>query len=381
LLAVIVSIVLLDSVIPLEIKSILYALSLTVKSAIIFVLPAIIFMLLFKTVADLSKKATKVLLFILVGICSSNFLSTMISYCIGQGIYQLDMAISMPDEAMGLKAAFDWTLPSVVKNDIAMGSALLLGILSSIAAPQATTYITRFFEKAVQKLLRIVVCIVPIFISGFVIKMLTDKVLESIIRQYAIIFCLVALSLATYLCCIYLLANSMRAAKAYQSLKNMWPAALCGFSSMSSAAALPLSLCANEKNTQDKNLSRLSTSLSVNIHLIGDCFAIPIFAFAVLKNFGVLDPNFSVYLVFAIYFVLAKFSVAAIPGGGIIVMLPILESQLGFTSEMASLITALYILFDPVITCANICGNGGFAMVLDRLHTFFSKEKVHVPTL
>jgi Na+/H+-dicarboxylate symporter len=72
-------------------------------------------------------------------------------------------------------------------------------------------------------------------------------------------------------------------------------------------------------------------------------------------------------LTFALYFVLAKFSVAAIPGGGILVMLPILESQLGFTAEMGSMITALYILFDPVITCANVLGNGGFAMVVDRL--------------
>ena len=40
---------------------------------------------------------------------------------------------------------------------------------------------------------------------------------------------------------------------------------------------------------------------------------------------------------------------------------------------MGSMITALYILFDPVITCANVLGNGGFAMALDRLR---SPEKV-----
>jgi Na+/H+-dicarboxylate symporter len=59
--------------------------------------------------------------------------------------------------------------------------------------------------------------------------------------------------------------------------------------------------------------------------------------------------------------------VAAIPGGGIVVMLPILESCLGFNSEMLSLITALYILFDPVITSANVLGNGMFAKLIDTL--------------
>ena len=58
----------------------------------------------------------------------------------------------------------------------------------------------------------------------------------------------------------------------------------------------------------------------------------------------------------------------------IIVMLPILESHLGFNAQMMSLITALYILFDPVITCANVLGNGGFAMVIDRLVAGLKKK-------
>jgi Na+/H+-dicarboxylate symporter len=114
----------------------------------------------------------------------------------------------------------------------------------------------------------------------------------------------------------------------------------------------------------------------VNVHLIGDCFAIPIFAFAVLKNFGMADPSFLTYLVFAGYFVMAKFSVAAIPGGGIIVMLPILESTLGFNAEMMSLITALYILFDPVITSANVFGNGGFASLMGKIYAKYKKTSL-----
>jgi Na+/H+-dicarboxylate symporter len=55
---------------------------------------------------------------------------------------------------------------------------------------------------------------------------------------------------------------------------------------------------------------------TVNIHLMGDCFAIPIFAFAILKSFGIAEPTTFSYLMFAISFVLAKFSVAAVPGGG-----------------------------------------------------------------
>jgi Na+/H+-dicarboxylate symporter len=134
---------------------------------------------------------------------------------------------------------------------------------------------------------------------------------------------------------------------------------------MSSAASIPLTLIGTEKNAKNKDLVHTVVPATVNIHLIGDCIAIPCFAFAILKNFDLPQPDLMTYFMFTIYFVIAKFSVAAIPGGGIIVMLPILEQYLGFNSNMLSLITALYILFDPIITSANVFGNGAFAKMID----------------
>lgn len=56
-------------------------------------------------------------------------------------------------------------------------------------------------------------------------------------------------------------------------------------------------------------------------------------------------------------------------------MIPILEKYLGFTPEMLSLITALYILFDPIITSANVLGNGAFAQLFEKVYHLFHKEK------
>ena len=56
-------------------------------------------------------------------------------------------------------------------------------------------------------------------------------------------------------------------------------------------------------------------------------------------------------------------------------MLPILHSYLGFNTEMMSLITALYILFDPMITCVNILGNGAFAKIIDQINCGIMKGK------
>lgn len=376
LLAIILLVFFIDPFIPIYLKQFLYSLSLSVKSLIIFMLPLIIFMLLFKTISQLSRTATKMIFLILVALCCSNFLSTMISYQIGSIIYQLDLSITMPADQINLMPSWSFALPKLIANDHAMFAGIFFGILFSLFKPALGLKISHYFEKAIHQMLSMLTFVIPIFISGFIIKLIHDKLIHTIIYDYSLIFILVAISQFIYIACIYLVSNRFNVFSFLQALKNMLPAAITGFSSMSSAAAMPLSIIGTEKNTKNPSLTRLTTPITVNTHLIGDCFAIPIFAFAIMKNFGILEPTFFAYLLFALYFVMAKFSVAAIPGGGIIVMLPILESQLGFTAEMSSLITALYILFDPVITCTNILGNGGFALTLSKLPVFSKLAKI-----
>lgn len=375
LLAVIVFAHFANQWIPVPYQSILYGISLTLKSVIVFVLPFLIFGLLFKTSVQLAKKASKMILLILGAICCSNFLSTLLSYSVGNFVYQFELSMPFPNEGAALMPAWELTLPKWIGNDQAMFSGLIFGALSGWFKPAWAEEISSRLEKAINMILKGILYVIPFFITGFIIKMNHDQVMAYILRNYALIFGMIACAVFSYIALIYLAANSFQVTFFVRSIKNMLPAAIAGFGSMSSAAAMPLTLLGTEKNSQNRDLARSVIPATVNVHLIGDCFAIPIFAFAVMKSFGVDNPSFAAYLVFAAYFVMAKFSVAAVPGGGILVMLPILESALGFNGEMLSLITALYILFDPVITCANVLGNGGFAMILSR----FVKTPESVP--
>jgi Na+/H+-dicarboxylate symporter len=294
------------------------------------------------------------------------------SYLVGHVAYGFDLSVSFPDNTAALSPTWDLSLPRLVGNGQAMFSALLLGVALGWWKPALAEPLAAWCDKVVGVMLKGFLYIIPLFITGFVVKMSHDQIMVSILRSYALIFVLVASAVFAYVGFIYLFVNRFNRKGFVQSIKNMLPAAIAGFGSMSSAAAMPLTILGTEKNAPRSDVARSVIPATVNVHLIGDCFAIPIFAFAVLKNFGAAEPTFFAYLIFAAYFVMAKFSVAGVPGGGILVMLPILESALGFNAEMLSLITALYILFDPVITCANIFGNGGFALVMSR---FFKAKK------
>ena len=375
LIMIIFAIALFDNYLLPEVKSFCFAISLSIKTAIIFVLPFVIFSLLFKTAVQLAKQATKIIFLILVAVCCSNFLSTFLSHYVGTWIYHFDFTLGLPLNTTPLKPTWTIELPKLIANDKAMLTGLLLGIGLSFIRPQLANTLANKLDKIVTYLLKGITYLVPWFVAGFVIKLNAEGGIKLIAEQYVVIFALILVAQFTYILLLYFLANRCKVFAFLSALKNMLPATITGLSTMSSAAAMPLTLLATEKNTGKSLLARALIPTTVNIHLIGDCFAIPILAYAVLKSYGMAEPVFYQYLIFACYFVLAKFSVAAVPGGGIIVMLPILEYYLGFNAEMLSLITALYILFDPIITCANVLGNGAFAMMMNQLQNLFSKQK------
>lgn len=366
LLAVILGIILLQPYLPLQTQALLYGLSLSIKSILLFVLPIIIFSLLFKTAVELAHHATKVILLIIIAVCFSNFLSTFLSHYVGVTLYQLDFALKLPTAIEELTPLWQLQLPSWVANDKAMFGGILCGVLFSLLKPNIARQSSQLLANMVNKALYYFTYIIPFFVAGFVVKLSYDGLVKSIVEQYAIILAIIVVAQFSYIALIYFVANNLKIKQCLLALKNMLPATIAGFSTMSSASAMPLTLLATQKNAGKSDFARSIIPTTVNIHLIGDCFAIPILAYAILKSYGAPEPLLLQYLIFSGYFVLAKFSVAAVPGGGIFVMLPILETYLGFNAPMLSLITALYLLFDPFITAANVLGNGGFAMFLDK---------------
>ncbi|MDZ5762693.1 Dicarboxylate/amino acid:cation symporter [Candidatus Cyrtobacter comes] len=373
LLAIIVAVIFID--LPLTIQQVVYSISITIKSFIIMILPIVILCLLFKTIVSLSNNASKIIGLIFTLVCCSNFLSTFLSHYVGIIVYNFDLSILTPKNSLDLQPLWELHLPTLISNDKAIFAGIILGFMSLKFYPKLANLSSKYVVFYIHKLLSGFIYLIPLFIAGFIIKLKYDGIIESMLKNYSVIFIVIACSQFTYILLSYIILNKFNIKQSLNNLANIMPAAISGFSTMSSAASMPLTIIGAERNARNKDIARSVIPATVNIHLVGDCFAIPIFAYAVLKSFGMSEPSLMQYVIFASYFVLAKFSVAAIPGGGIIVMLPILQDYLGFNADMMSLITALYILFDPVITCANVLGNGAFAKLIDRIVEFKFRDK------
>ena len=61
------------------------------------------------------------------------------------------------------------------------------------------------------------------------------------------------------------------------------------------------------------------------------------------------------------------FGVAGLSCGGIIVMMPLLTSQFGFTEEMIAVVMSLYVLLDPFGTAANLIGDGALVIIVNKV--------------
>ncbi len=365
--ALIVSICM-ESILPTVLKSHLYAISLVIKELLVFCLPFIIFSLVTNSIIRLGHKALKYIVLIIPIICTSNFINTMLSYFATKSFIASALNFTNIVESGGtLAPAYTINLSPLIPNDIALISGMVMGIFCGIVSNKRTQQFAQCLDLFSRAFFKYFLPIMPFFIIGTAIKLQSDGILASILEQYLpvlVAFTLTAFGMVAIQLLILSKANIRKMGK---YIKNIIPALVTAFGSMSSAAAMPLTIKGAEQNVSDAKNADIIIPTSVNIHLVGDCFFIPMVALAVMVSFGLPLPNISGYLVFALHFILAKFAVAAIPGGGVLVMLPIMQQYLGLNSDMLALVTAIYILFDPIITTCNVSGNSVLAIIFDRI--------------
>ena len=353
--------------ISINVKSFLYSISLSIKNILIFCLPFIIFFLVFSSISKLGTKALKYIAIIIPLICCSNFLNTMLSYFSSINFLNFDLNTLEQGTKDSLNPYFVLELKNIISNDFSLLFGVLSGLFSGIFFPNLASRISEHFDRLTKMFFKFLIPIMPFFVMGTILKLEYDGILESIFKQYLPVLVIFLISAYGTVFIEFALASKFNFSKLMFYIRNISPAIITAFGAMSSAAALPLSIKAAEKNLKDKNNAGIIVPSTVNIHLVGDCFFIPMIAIAAMKTFGIEEPTFAQYLIFSLHFVLAKFAVAAIPGGGVLVMLPIMQNYLGLSSDMLALVTALYILFDPLITMCNVLGNGVFAIAFDKI--------------
>ncbi len=369
LMSVLLGPLLLGQYVPYEVKSFSYALSLTMKSLLKLVLPFIIFSFIFSCLSRLQDGALSFVVLLIGAVFVSNFSALMVGYGAANVGFEF---LSFNEHPMHISTHLLplWHFPHwlLITNQTALIAGFSLGILSSMRPNERVrqlglklnVYANAFLKKCF-------IPVLPLFVLGFVFKLEHEKILTHSLTVYGPILFLIVLTHWLYLSSWYLVASRFSLKRLAVYLKNVLPAIITGFSTISSAASMPILLEGTEKNLKNKEEADIIVPSVINIHTTGSAIALPILAIATMLTFGLPFPSLNTFLIFAFYTALAKYAVAAIPGGVIIVVAPLFEAYLGFSSEMVGLITAVYMILDPFGTAANVASNGVFPILFSKL--------------
>jgi Na+/H+-dicarboxylate symporter len=370
---------LLGKVLDLSTVSFFYTISCCFIELLLFFLPLMVFTFIFRALLAMPQGSLLLLLKIFAGVTLSNCLALFTAYICGKLFLPLLGITSSPDFAAAfaykVHPLFELQLPVFLGTE----QALIIGIISGLVLARVKPE-SRFrgvFEgvslrlhKAVSLFLdAIFIPFLPLYVFSFCLKFCYEGALWVLFEQYGKVFILSIALLVCYILFLYILAAKGSWKEARSSIVAMMPAGLTGFSTMSSAATMPVTIACVEQTTGNKQLTNLLIPATTNIHMLGDDLTLMITSMTLLSVFGVPWPDLANFLPFALAFSLAKLSCVGIPGASVLVVLPVLQSYLGFTPEMISIVTTIYVLQDPFGTAANVMGNGAFALLM-KSHFF-----------
>lgn len=364
--------------VPEIVKAFLYSISLSMKEVLLFLLPIIIFSFLFSSLLNLETGVVKFIILLITMVYVSNCLAIFTGLTVGTfAVSKLAISPHQPDDlSLLLNPLWHFKLIKLIRNEYALAAGFILGLIFSFKRNKVAEKISSTLHAAtIFFLKRIFTPLLPLFILGFVFKLEHDQLLGKALRIYGPVCFIVVGTQISYLTLLYFGVANFSLKRFWIYIRNVLPATITGFCTLSSAATMPVLTLCSEKNLKQPEMAEIVVPATINIHTIGSALGISILTITTMLAFAHPLPELIDYIKFGFLWAVIKFGVAAVPGGGIIVVTPLLETYFHFSSEMIGLITAIYMLFDPFGTAANVTGNGFFAIAFSKIYHHDPKEE------
>ncbi|MDR2781230.1 MAG: cation:dicarboxylase symporter family transporter [Holosporaceae bacterium] len=345
------------------------------RELLVFVLPFLLFSFVAVALSAIPKEGMFFVLGLMLIVLISNFMNILISGAVGFSILSGAEAHQMPEAKEVFLPLIDFHLPQIAGTVQALFVGIIVGFINSLKPSECVTKIISTLHRLVLKFMKsFFVPLLPIFVGGFLLKLFAEGRLTGFLEQNTRICLMMCGFLWCYLALWLFVSASFNYKRAVEIFKTAFPAIITAFSTMSSAAALPLSLVAAEKNTKDKVLSDAVMPLTLNFHMVGDTIVVPIMAMIVMLAFNHPLPSVCNFILFGVFFVLNKFAGGGVPSGTIMVTVPVLKEHLGFDDSMVAFIIAFYGIMDPIATSGNVCANNLFVIIFQKIRQFVKKQ-------
>lgn len=242
-------------------------------------------------------------------------------------------------------------------------------------------HLHRFFDacgEAMVKVTGFVMMYAPIGVFGLMAYTVTKHGLAVLLPLGKVIV-IMYLGCAILFCCMFLpLVKFIVRIPVKRFVKGMLEPFMIGFTTCSSAAALPSNMRCAEELGASRTVTSFGIPLGNTINMNGTALYMGINTIFVAEVFGIPMP-FDTQLTVILMSILAAVGTMGVPGAGLI-MMSIIFVQVGMPLEGVALIAGIDRILDMARTPMNVMGDSLGALVVSRLEGDFvdrpEKEQV-----
>lgn len=364
--------VLLGELLPLKVIRVFTTFNGLFSQFLGFIIPLLIVGLVAPAIADIGKKAGRMLLgtAILAYIATliSGFASYITAECTFPALIIPGALSSEFGEAIPADPYFTITIPPLMGVMTALILAFILGLGMSRQVGGILHGAFNDFRDIIYRTIgSVIIPLLPLFIFGIALNMTYSGQAAEVMTVFLKIIGVIFLLHIAVLLFQYCVAGLVARRNPFSLLARMLPAYFTALGTQSSAATIPVTLRQTIANGVNKDVAGFVVPLCATIHLSGSTLKIVACAIAIMMMQGTpveLSSITSFILMLGVVMVAAP----GVPGGAIMAALGVLQSMLGFGENEQALMIALYITMDNFGTACNVTGDGALAVIIDKFY-------------
>ncbi|MBR2145817.1 MAG: dicarboxylate/amino acid:cation symporter [Akkermansia sp.] len=363
---------LLGRVLPLSVTRVFSTFNGLFSQFLGFIIPLLIVGLVAPAIADIGRKAGRMLLATTLLAYVATIISGFASYFTSAGIFPelIEAGTLTSSLAKGNDAApyFVIEIAPLMGVMTALILAFILGLgMAHVNGSALHSVFNDFREIIYRTIAKVIIPLLPLFIFGIALNMSYSgqaaAVLTVFIKIIGVIFVLhIAVLLFQY--CV---AGLISKRNPLPLLFRMLPAYFTALGTQSSAATIPVTLRQTVANGVNQDVAGFVIPLCATIHLSGSTLKIVACAIAIMMMQGT-PVEFSHIAGFILMLGVVMVAAPGVPGGAIMAALGVLQSMLGFGEQEQALMIALYIAMDNFGTACNVTGDGALALIINKFY-------------
>ncbi|MEJ8545895.1 dicarboxylate/amino acid:cation symporter [Brevibacillus borstelensis] len=338
-----------------------------------FAIPLIIIGFIAPGIGELGKGAGKLLGLTTAVAYGSTIIAGTAAYFVSSGLFPhilevggLTKTFANPEEAL-VQPFFSVDMPPIMGVMTALLLAFTLGLGVSVIKGDSLQRVMVDLRAIVEKMISsVIIPLLPLHILSVFANLTYGGQVKMILSVFAKVFVIIIAMHLLYLVMQYVVAGQLGRKNPIVLLKNMLPAYFTAIGTQSSAATIPVTLRQTKENKVTDKIADFVIPLCATIHLSGSTITLVSCSMAVMMLNG-MSTSFSVMLPFILMLGVTMVAAPGVPGGAVMAALGLLESMLGFSTTLTSLMIALYIAQDSFGTACNVTGDGAIAVITDRL--------------